>query len=219
MLGQQAADREDPFGQPGGVDPVRVIGIARSEHHLIAAVGGQFDIRVGEITAVFGVAVGSGRSVALIGHHLRVSGNPVVGVERGAVLGGGTWETMESTATVANLYDWGTVSGMPYFGCAPALATGQGDIETAAEAFDRALLYPAAAFDIYGRLHLALLDPLRETERRLAGRLTRGTSSRSRFAAPRGFRPLPACQAVASPPTFTAGWRACARRIAPIGSA
>jgi hypothetical protein len=137
-------------------------------------------------------------AVALVGHYLRVTGNPVVGVQRGALLGG-TWETTETAATVANLYDWGTVSGMPYFDCSPAVATSQGDIETAvalrsvrvrlsraaraldhmlaalsspvggsrgtdvveaaAEAFDRELLYLAAAFDIYGRLYMALLDP------------------------------------------------------------
>ncbi len=139
-------------------------------------------------------------AVALIGHYLRVTSNPVVWVQRGTLVGGGTWETTESAATLANLYDWGTVSAIPYFDCAPTLATAQGDSETAealqsirirlsraaraldhmlaalsnplaksrrtdvveaaAEAFDRVLLYLAAAFDIYGRLYLVLLDPL-----------------------------------------------------------
>jgi hypothetical protein len=38
-----------------------------------------------------------------------------VEVRRGAVIGGGTWEMTESTATTANLYEWGVVSAMPYF--------------------------------------------------------------------------------------------------------
>jgi hypothetical protein len=35
-------------------------------------------------------------------------------------------------------------------------------VETAAEAFDRELLYLAAAFDIYGRRYLLLVDPTRD---------------------------------------------------------
>lgn len=47
------------------------------------------------------VSVTADDAVAVIGHYLRVTGNPVVGVERGRLVGGGTWERTESTATVA----------------------------------------------------------------------------------------------------------------------
>ncbi|MVU76090.1 hypothetical protein GPX89_02385 [Nocardia sp. ET3-3] len=137
-------------------------------------------------------------AVSLIGHYLRVTANPVVGVRRGALHGGGAWKSIESTATIENLYDWGVVSNMPYFDCFPLIATQMGDTETvtalksirvrlaraaraldhmlaalsnpvngkrgsdvveaAAEAFDRQLLYLAAAFDIYGRRFLLLVD-------------------------------------------------------------
>ena len=141
-------------------------------------------------------------AVALIGHYLRITENPKVDVQRGALVGGGSWEMTESTATTANLYDWGVVSAMPYFEIFPTIATSEGDmetvnalksirtrlaraaraldkmlaalsnqvtgkrgadvIETAAEAFDRELLYLAAAFDIYGRRFLLLIDPTRD---------------------------------------------------------
>ena len=141
-------------------------------------------------------------AVAVIGHYLRITENPKVEVRRGGLMGGGTWEMTESTATTANLYDWGVVSAMPYFEIFSVLAAHQGDIETvnalksihvrlaraaraldemlaalsnpvagntradvietAAEAFDRELLYLAAAFDIYGRRYLLLVDPTRD---------------------------------------------------------
>ena len=141
-------------------------------------------------------------AVAVIGHYLRITENPKVEVRRGALVGGGSWEMTESTATTANLYDWGVVSAMPYFEIFSVFATAQGDvetvhalksihvrlaraaraldkmlaalsnlvagnrradvIETAAEAFDRELLYLAAAFDIYGRRYLLLVDPTRD---------------------------------------------------------
>jgi hypothetical protein len=129
-----------------------------------------------------------------------MTSNPVVTIERGMLLGGGTWETTESTATIANLYDWGTVSGLPYFDAASSFAAAakggpeaaeafksvrvrlsraarafdhvlaalsnplegnrKEDVaETAAEAFDRELLYLAAVFDIFGRGYQALIDP------------------------------------------------------------
>jgi hypothetical protein len=144
-------------------------------------------------------------AVALIGHYLRMTGNPVVDVQRGALVGGGSWEKTESTANIVNFYDWGVVSAMPYFDCFPIIATREGDIETvnalksirvrlaraarafdhilaalsnpvtgkrrpdvvetAAEAFDRELLYLAAAFDIYGRRYPLLIDPTRDPSR------------------------------------------------------
>ena len=141
-------------------------------------------------------------AVALVGHYLRVTENPIVDVQRGALHGGGSWEMTESTATTANFYDWGVVSAMTYFDCFPFIATREGDsetvnalksirlrlaraaraldrmlaalsnqvtgkrrpdvIETAAEAFDRELLYLAAAFDIYGRRFPLLIGPTRD---------------------------------------------------------
>ena len=139
-------------------------------------------------------------AVPLIGHYLRVTSNPIVVVERAGFLGGGGWETTESTATVVNLYDWGTVSGLPYFDAASSFAAAakggpesaeafksirmrlsraarafdhllaalsnpldgkrKEDVaEAAAEAFDRELLYLAAAFDIYGWVYQAMIDP------------------------------------------------------------
>jgi hypothetical protein len=141
-------------------------------------------------------------AVALIGHYLRMTANPIVDVQRGSLVGGGSWEKTESTANIANFYDWGVVSAMPYFECFPTIASRQGDvetvtalksirarlaraaraldhmvaalsnpatgkqgpdaIETAAEAFDRELLYLAAAFDIYGRRYPLLIDSTRD---------------------------------------------------------
>jgi hypothetical protein len=144
-------------------------------------------------------------AVALIGHYLRMTHNPKVDVQRGQLVGGGTWERTESTATLANLYDWGVVSAMTYFDVFPHVAARGGDLETAsalksirtrlcraaraldemlaalsnrvdgnqradvievaAEAFDRELLYLAAAFDIYGRRFPLLIDPTRDPSR------------------------------------------------------
>jgi len=144
-------------------------------------------------------------AVALIGHYLRMTANPVVDVQRGALVGGGSWEKTESTASIVNFYDWGVVSAMPYFDCFPFIATREGDMETvnalksirvrlvraahaldhmlaalstqatgkrgpdvieaAAEAFDRQLLYLAAAFDIYGRRYPLLIDSTRDPSR------------------------------------------------------
>ncbi len=141
-------------------------------------------------------------AVALIGHHLRTASNPVVQVRRGGLVGGGSWEQTESTATIKNFYDWGVGARMPYFDCLHLIITprtgdvdfvaavssirvrlcratraldqllavlsnpingksGADVVEAAAEAFDRQLLYLAAAFDIYGRRFLLLIDPTR----------------------------------------------------------
>ena len=64
------------------------------------------------------IAVTPEDAVALIGHYLRVTSNPIVGVESGQLLGGGAWTTTESTGTVVNSYLWGVVSAMPYFDAA-----------------------------------------------------------------------------------------------------
>ncbi|AEF34768.1 conserved hypothetical protein [Mycolicibacter sinensis] len=151
------------------------------------------------------IAVPPDDAVALIGHYLRVTSNPIVAISRGQLLGGGTWETTESTGTIVNSYLWGVASAMPYFDFAASLAGGaQGGpkaaeafqsilirlgraaraldhllaalsnpldkrhedvVEAAAEAFDRELLYLAAAFDIYGRLYVWLLDPSQELKK------------------------------------------------------
>ncbi|MGH3495106.1 MAG: hypothetical protein ACRDQ1_17985, partial [Sciscionella sp.] len=163
-----------------------------------APTAGRSDVADNDVVA----SVTPDDAVALIGHYLRMTANPVVDVQRGALAGGGSWETTESTASIANFYDWGVVSAMPYFDCFPAIAAREGDmdtanalrsirvrlaraaraldhmlaalsnqvtgklgpdvIETAAEAFDRELLYLAAAFDIYGRRYPLLIDRTRD---------------------------------------------------------
>jgi hypothetical protein len=162
-----------------------------------APTAGRSDVSDNDIVA----SITPEDAVALIGHYLRVTENPKIMVRRSALMGGGMVEMTESTATTANLYDWGVLSAMPYFEVFSALAAQQGDtetvlalrsihvrlaraaraldkmlaalsnsvsgrrradvIETAAEAFDRELLYLAAAFDIYGRRYLLLVDPSR----------------------------------------------------------
>lgn len=159
---------------------------------------GRVDVADNDVVA----SVTPDEAVALIGHYLRMTANPVVDVQRGGLVGGGTWEKTESTATTENFYDWGVMSNMPYFDCLPTIVGPMGDAETvaalrsirvrlaraarafdhlvaalsnpmsdkhqadvtetAAEAFDRQLLYLAAAFDIYGRRYLLLIDPTRD---------------------------------------------------------
>lgn len=148
------------------------------------------------------IAVTPEDAVALVGHYLRMTSNPIVNVEVSPLVGGGVLTTTESTGTVLNSYLWGVTSAMPYFDCAVSFVAAaqagphaseafrsihirlaraaraldhmlaalsnplnkrQDDVvETAAEAFDRELLYLAAAFDIYGRLHVKLLDPAKD---------------------------------------------------------
>lgn len=162
---------------------------------------GRVDVADNDVVA----SVTPDEAVALIGHYLRMTANPVVDVQRGGLVGGGTWEKTESTATIENFYGWGVVSNMPYFDCFPTIAARLGDAETvaalksirvrlaraarafdhmiaalsnpvngnrradvieaAAEAFDRQLLYLAAAFDIYGRRFPLLVDPTRDPKR------------------------------------------------------
>jgi hypothetical protein len=54
-------------------------------------------------------------AVALIGHYLRVTSNPIINVEVNQLIGGGILTTTESTGTVVNSYLWGVTSAMPYF--------------------------------------------------------------------------------------------------------
>jgi hypothetical protein len=163
-----------------------------------APTAGRSDVADNDVVA----SISPDDAVAMIGHYLRITENPRVEVRRGALVGSGSWEMTESTATTANLYDWGVLSAMPYFDIFSTIATHQGDVETmtalksihtrlaraarapdkmlaalsnpvsgnrradvvetAAEAFDRELLYLAAAFDIYGRRYLLLVDPTRD---------------------------------------------------------
>lgn len=163
---------------------------------------GRCDVADNDIVA----SVPPDDAVALIGHHLRITSNPVVQVLRGGLAGGGSWEQTESTATIENFYDWGVGARMPYFDCLhlifapltggpevvaavnsmrvrlcratraldqllaalsnPISGNRSADIvEAAAEAFDRQLLYLAAAFDIYGRRFLLMIDPTRDPKR------------------------------------------------------
>lgn|GEM_PF-1339816 len=164
-----------------------------------APTAGRSDVADNDIV----MAVAPDDAVALIGLYLRMTANPVVGVQRGALAGDiGSWETTLTTGTIENLYNWGLVSHMRYFEIFQALAARESDsatvtalnsirvrltraaraldhvlaalanplnnnreadvIETAAEAFDRELLYLAAAFDIYGRRYPLLIDPTRD---------------------------------------------------------
>lgn len=54
-------------------------------------------------------------AVALVGHYLRVTSNPIVNVGVSQLIGGGILTTTESTGTVVNSYLWGVTSAMPYF--------------------------------------------------------------------------------------------------------
>jgi hypothetical protein len=162
---------------------------------------GRSDVADNDVVA----SVTPDEAVALIGHYLRMTHNPKVEIQRGRLVGGGIWERTESTATLANFYDWGVVSEMTYFDVFPNVAAREGDshtvsalksirtrlaraaraldemlaalsnrldrnrradvVEAAAEAFDRELLYLAAAFDIYGRRFPLLIDPARDPSR------------------------------------------------------
>lgn len=167
-----------------------------------APTAGRSDVADNDVVA----SVTPDDAVALIGHYLRMTHNPKTEIQRGRLVGGGTWERTESTATLANFYDWGVVSSMAYFDVFPHIATREGDLETvsalksirtrlaratraldemlaalsnrldgnhrgadvievAAEAFDRELLYLAAAFDIYGRRFPLLIDSTRDPSR------------------------------------------------------
>jgi hypothetical protein len=81
------------------------------------------------------VSVTPDEAVPLIGHCPRMTSNPVVTIERGPLIGGGAWETTESAGTVVNLYDWGTVSGLPYFDAASSFAATAKGGPDVAEAF------------------------------------------------------------------------------------
>lgn len=166
-----------------------------------APTAGRSDVADNDVVA----SVTPDDAVAMIGHYLRMTHNPKVEIQRGGLVGGGSWEMTESTATSANFYDWGVVSEMTYFDVFPHVAAREGDsdtvsalksirtrlaraaraldemlaalsnrldrnrradvVEAAAEAFDRELLYLAAAFDIYGRRFPLLIDPTRDPSR------------------------------------------------------
>jgi hypothetical protein len=68
------------------------------------------------------ISVNPDAAVPLIGHYLRITSNPIASVAKRRLVGGGTWETTESTETIVNLYDWGTISGLPYFDAASTFA-------------------------------------------------------------------------------------------------
>ncbi|WP_232323072.1 hypothetical protein [Hoyosella altamirensis] len=165
-----------------------------------APTAGRSDVADNDLVA----SVTPDGAVALIGHYLRMTANPDIDVQRGSLVGGGTFVKTESAATIENLYAWGVVAGMTYFDCLPMIAASQGDVETvtavesihvrlmraaralddmraalsnpvrgkrrldvvetAAEAFDRQLLYLSAAFDIFGRRYPLLIDPARNPQ-------------------------------------------------------
>jgi hypothetical protein len=106
------------------------------------------------------VSVTPDEAVPLIGHYLRMTSNPVVTFERGPLLGGGTWETTESAGTVVNLYDWGTVSGLPYFDVASSFAAAAQGGPVAAEAFKSIRIRLSRAAKALDHLLAALSNPL-----------------------------------------------------------
>jgi hypothetical protein len=106
------------------------------------------------------ISVTPDEAVPLIGHYLRMTSNPVVTIERGPMLGGGKWETTESAGTVVNLYDWGTVSGLPYFDAASSFAAAARGGPDAAEAFKSIRIRLSRAAKAIDHLLAALSNPL-----------------------------------------------------------
>lgn len=106
------------------------------------------------------VAVTPDEAVPLIGHYLRMTSNPVVMIERGSLLGGGTWETTESAGTVVNLYDWGTVSGLLYFDAGSSFAAAAQGGPVAAEAFKSIRIRLSRAAKALDHLLAVLSNPL-----------------------------------------------------------
>ena len=105
---------------PAGADLLTI----EQRHHAAAAAvlgidaivtnaptAGRSDVADNDVVA----SISPDDAVAVIGRYLRITENPKVEVQRGALVGGGSWEMTESTATTANLYDWGVLSAMPYF--------------------------------------------------------------------------------------------------------
>ncbi|MFM9378808.1 hypothetical protein [Gordonia sp. VNK21] len=192
---------------PGGSEPLPVELLHRAAAHAAAA-------RVLGLDAIITAAPTAGRSdvsdndrvasvspaeaVALIGHYLRVTANPVIATEQGTMVGGGTWKSTRTTGSVTRLYKEGVLSAMTFFDCLEPIAAKEGAprvvsmchavqvrliratkafdtllaalsnpitgdrsedvIETAAEAFDRELLYLSAVYDILGRGFCMLKD-------------------------------------------------------------
>jgi hypothetical protein len=69
-------------------------------------------------------------------------------------------ETTDSTATVVNLYDWGTVSGLPYFDAASSFAAAAKGGPEAAEAFTSIRIRLSRAARAFDHLLAALSNPL-----------------------------------------------------------
>ena len=91
-----------------------------------SATAGRCDVADNDVVA----SATPDETVAIIGHYLRITHNPKVEIQRGTLVGGGTWERTESTSTIANFYDWGVTSEMPYFDVFPELALRLGDFDT-----------------------------------------------------------------------------------------
>jgi len=106
------------------------------------------------------IAVTPEDAVALIGHYLRVTSNPIVNVEVSQLLGGGILTTTESTGTVVNSYLWGVTSAMPYFDVSVELigaAQGGPKVAEALQSVHVRLARAARAFD---HMLAALSNPL-----------------------------------------------------------
>ncbi len=82
-----------------------------------AATAGRSDIADNDVI----VSVSPNEAVALIGHYLRMTANPVIAIRRGR-LAGGTWEETTTTGSVTRLYEEGVLSAMTYFDCLEPIA-------------------------------------------------------------------------------------------------
>ncbi|WP_156527436.1 hypothetical protein [Gordonia sp. 852002-51296_SCH5728562-b] len=196
----------DAANRPGGAQPLPIELLHRAAAHAAAArvvgldaiitaspTAGRSDVADNDVVT----SVTPGEAVALLGHYLRVTANPVIAIRQGNVVGG-TWQETTTTGSVTALYREGVLSGMTFFDCLEPIAAkegaprvvsmchavqvrliratkafdtllaalsnplkgnrGQDVIETAAEAFDRELLYLSAVYDILGRGFCVLKD-------------------------------------------------------------
>jgi hypothetical protein len=106
------------------------------------------------------VAVTPEEAVALIGHYLRVTSNPIVNVEVSQLISGGILTTTESTGTVVNSYLWGVTSAMPYFDVSVELIGAAQGGPKVAEALQSVHVRLARAARALDHILAALSNPL-----------------------------------------------------------
>ncbi|MBN7561430.1 hypothetical protein [Mycobacteroides abscessus] len=110
-----------------------------------AVTAGRADVQDNDIV----LAVNPDEAVAVVGHYLRVTGNPVTRVERGTG-SWGAWVRTTQSRSVRNLYSDGVISGLRYFdllkivaGCKLQFATVE-----ALDTIEVRLCRAARAFDV-----------------------------------------------------------------------